>query len=138
MQPILSSNNGYDYGCDYRTDTLAQPGLAAGAMYTALTCASVRPAAVADDLISSPNANNRCPREGHLVALVIAPGWDFHWFRKGRERIVYPRQRGAPVERQRVMPGSGGAASAQPEPQRDEESVRNPKFRYKRAAGARR
>ena len=24
-----------------------------------------------------------CPALGHLVALVIAPGWDFHWYRKG-------------------------------------------------------
>ncbi len=84
VAPILPSNNCYNYACDYRTDTFAQPGLAAGAMYSALTCASVRPAAIADELINSPNANNRCPREGHLVALVIAPGWDFHWFRKGR------------------------------------------------------
>jgi hypothetical protein len=81
---IQPHNNCYNYGCDYRSDTFAQPGRAAGAMYTALTCASVRPAAVADDLIASPQANNRCPREGHLVALVIAPGFDFHWFRKGR------------------------------------------------------
>jgi hypothetical protein len=49
-----------------------------------LTCASVRPAALADDLIDSPGANNKCPKEGHLVALVIAPGYDFHWYRKGR------------------------------------------------------
>ena len=81
---IQPHNNCYNYACDYRTDTFAQPGRAAGAMYTALSCASVRPAAIADDLINSSNANNRCPREGHLVALVIAPGWDFHWFRKGR------------------------------------------------------
>lgn len=81
---IQWNNNCYNYASDYRTDTFAQPGLAAGAMYTALTCASVRPAAVADDLINSPTANNRCPREGHLVALVIAPGYDFHWYRKGR------------------------------------------------------
>jgi hypothetical protein len=53
-------------------------------MYTQLTCASVRPAAVADGLIARPSANNRCPGEGHLVALVIAPGIDFHWYRKGR------------------------------------------------------
>jgi hypothetical protein len=39
---------------------------------------------VADDLIATPAANNRCPREGHLVALVIAPGIDFDWYRKGR------------------------------------------------------
>jgi hypothetical protein len=78
------NNNCYNYSTNYRTDTFAQPGLAAGAEYTALTCASVRPAALADDLIDSPSANNRCPKEGHLVALVIAPGADFHWYRKGR------------------------------------------------------
>jgi len=78
------NNNCYNYSTNYRSDTFAQPGLAAGAEYMALTCASVRPAAIADDLIDAPTANNRCPKEGHLVALVIAPGWDFHWYRKGR------------------------------------------------------
>ena len=77
-------NNCYNYATNYRTDTFAQPGQASGAMYTALTCASVRPAAIADGLINSPRANNKCPREGHLVALVIWPGVDFHWYRKGR------------------------------------------------------
>lgn len=77
-------NNCYNYATNYRTDTFAQPGRAAGSMYTALTCAAVRPAAVADALIDSPSANNKCPSEGHLVALVVAPGWDFHWYRKGR------------------------------------------------------
>jgi hypothetical protein len=77
-------NNCYNYSTNYRTDTFAQPGQANGAMYTSLTCASVLPAAIADALIDSPAANNRCPKEGHLVALVIAPGWDFHWYRKGR------------------------------------------------------
>ena len=78
------NNNCYNYATNYRTDTFAQPGQAAGAMYTALSCASVRPAAIADALINSPAANNKCPEEGHSVALVIAPGWDFHWYRKGR------------------------------------------------------
>lgn len=83
-------NNCYNYASNYRTDTFrvvtggGQPGAAAGAMYTSLTCASVRPAAIADGLINSPRANNKCPREGHLVALVIWPGVDFHWYRKGR------------------------------------------------------
>ena len=62
----------------------SQPGAAAGAMYTSLTCASVGPAAIADGVIARPTANNHCPKEGHLVALVIAPGIDFHWYRKGR------------------------------------------------------
>lgn len=77
-------NNCYNYATNYRTDTFAQPGRANGAMYTALDCASVRPAAIADDLIAAPGANNKCPKEGHLVALVIWPGVDFHWYRKGR------------------------------------------------------
>jgi hypothetical protein len=78
------NNNCYNYATNYRTDTFAQPGRAAGAMYTALTCASVLPASVKDDLEDRPGANNKCPEEGHLVALVIAPNIDFHWFRKGR------------------------------------------------------
>ena len=78
------NNNCYNYATNYRTDTFAQPGRAAGAEYTSRTCGSVRPAAIADDLISAPTANNKCPKEGHLVALVIAPGFDFHWYRKGR------------------------------------------------------
>lgn len=81
---IQPHNNCYNYSTNYRSDTFAQPGLAAGAMYGALTCAAVRPAAIADALIDSPAANNRCPLEGHLVALVVWPGGDFHWYRKGR------------------------------------------------------
>jgi hypothetical protein len=78
------NNNCYNYATNYRSDTFAQPGRAAGAMYTALTCASVLPAAVKDALEDTPGANNKCPPEGHLVALVIAPNIDFHWYRKGR------------------------------------------------------
>jgi hypothetical protein len=78
------SNNCYNYSTNYRSDTFAQPGLAAGAMYATLSCSDVRAGAVADDLIATPKADNRCPKEGHLVALVVAPGWDFHWYRKGR------------------------------------------------------
>jgi hypothetical protein len=91
------NNNCYNYSTNYRTDTFAQPGLAAGAEYTSLTCASVRPAAVADDLIASPGANNKCPKEGHLVALVIAPGFDFHWYRKGRNGYWTHKPGGTPA-----------------------------------------
>lgn len=83
------NNNCYNYGCNYRTDTFAQPGLAAGAMYPLpITGAGVRAAAIRDMLIDSPNANNVCPEKGHLVALVIAPDAafnDFHWYRKGSD-----------------------------------------------------
>ena len=76
------NNNCYNYATDYRSDTFAQPGLAAGSMYTSLSCAAVKPASVADALVDMPNANNKCTKEGHLVALVVAPGIDFHWYRK--------------------------------------------------------
>jgi hypothetical protein len=78
------NNNCYNYSTNYRSDTFAQPGLAAGAEYASLTCPDVLAGAIADDLINAPKANNRCPKEGHLVALVVAPGSDFHWYRKGR------------------------------------------------------
>jgi hypothetical protein len=78
------NNNCYNYGTNYRSDTYAQPGLASGAMYATISCTDVKAGAVADALIDAPAANNKCPKEGHLVALVVGPGWDFHWYRKGR------------------------------------------------------
>lgn len=77
-------NNCYNYATNYRTNTFAQPGRASGSMYSALNCNEVKGGAVADELIDSPSANNKCPGEGHLVALVIWPGVDYHWYRKGR------------------------------------------------------
>lgn len=83
-------NNCYNYSTDYRTDSFriisggGQPGAAAGSIYSTITGAAVKAAAVKDDLIDSPAADNKCPGQGHLAALVIAPGWDFHWYRKGR------------------------------------------------------
>jgi len=83
-------NNCYNYAANYRTDSFGvvpgggQPGAASGAMYTQFTCASVRLAAVADGLVARLKVGNRCPKDGHLVALVIAPNWDFHWYRKDR------------------------------------------------------
>jgi len=77
-------NNCYNYATNYRTDTFAQPGLASGAMYASLSCADVLAAAIRDELVDSPGADNHCPTEGQLVALVVWPGGDFHWYRKGR------------------------------------------------------
>lgn len=78
-------NNCYNYGCDIRTDTFAQPGYAHGASYSALTCADVGNAAIADGL--APQPEKTCKGCTHLVALVIAPvdapgeQEDYHWYR---------------------------------------------------------
>lgn len=70
---IQPHNNCYNYATNYRTDTYAQPGKDEGAQVprASLSCASVRSAAVKDDLIDSPASGNACPKNGHLVALVI-------------------------------------------------------------------
>ena len=83
------NNNCYNYASNYRSDTFAQPGRATGAMYTQLSGCNVpsgqrsaKMGAVSDCLIDTPLANNNCPQNGHLVALVIWPNVDFHWYRK--------------------------------------------------------
>ncbi len=78
------NNNCYNYASNCRTDTFAQPGLAAEAIYSTISVDEVKRAALADCLEDSPTANNNPPAEGHLVALVIAPGWDYHWYRMNR------------------------------------------------------
>ncbi len=87
---IKGNNNCYNYACNHRTDTFAQPGRATGNMYTSLSGCSVaagqksaKTGSISDALIDTPLANNQCPAKGHLVALVIWPGADFHWYRKG-------------------------------------------------------
>ena len=92
----LGCNNCYNYSTNYRTDNFAQPGMASGVSHNT-TCPTVIPAAVADGLINAPNAHNRCPAEGHLVALVMAPGYDYHWYRKGRNGYWTHKVGGSPA-----------------------------------------
>ena len=79
-------NNCYNYATNYRTDTFAQPGRAAGAMYPLpISGAGVKPAALADQLVDAGGATaGTCPPDAHLVALVIWPGADFHWYRRDK------------------------------------------------------
>jgi hypothetical protein len=83
-QRIQLSNNCYNYAANYRTDTFAQPGRASLMPFRWLECAEVVRAALTDNLSQPARPENRCPPAGHLAALVIAPTFDFHWYRKGR------------------------------------------------------
>lgn len=74
--PTVYMNNCYNYGMNKQTNTFAQPGRAHGKMYTALTCADVGTAA------SQDGCTTTCKAASHRVALVVWPGWDFHWYRK--------------------------------------------------------
>lgn len=82
-------NNCYNYATNYRTDTFARPGVGSGKTYPFPTrCKDVRAATIRDGLIEVPVAEiNKCPVEGHLVALFISPMIDFHFYRKGRDGL---------------------------------------------------
>lgn len=85
---VQYNNNCYNYACDLRTGTFAQPGQASGHMYSSIDCAEVGAGAVSDGL--KPVDCDRgcgCRECCHTVALVIAPGpgfVDFHWYRLDR------------------------------------------------------
>jgi hypothetical protein len=79
---VQFNNNCYSYACDIKAG-YAQPGLASGRAYQRLTCAEVARAAMADGLVKSPCTT--CSHDCHKVALTIAPGLSFHWYRKDKD-----------------------------------------------------
>ena len=84
----VGANNCYNYSTNYRTDNFAQPGHASGIFNTTVSSCnpasgnSIKAGAIADGLVELPTNNNTCPSRGHLVALVIGPNFDYHWYRK--------------------------------------------------------
>jgi len=84
-------NNCYHYASNKRRNTFrilpggGQPGAGCGHMYTALTCAEVTRAALCDGLHRRYDCFPDTEYPRHLVALVIWPGVDFHWYRKQKE-----------------------------------------------------
>jgi len=82
---IQASNNCYNYATDIRTDTFAQPGRASGYTPANISTGEYTTAAVSDGLQSGVNLDNLWDTSGlpngHVVALVIDPGNDFHWYR---------------------------------------------------------
>jgi hypothetical protein len=81
---VQPRNNCYNYGRNWRTDTFAQPGRAHGAMTSTMACNTVTTAALADGLRKRCDClpDSEYPRR--LMALVIDPGWDYHWYRHQR------------------------------------------------------
>jgi hypothetical protein len=72
-------NNCYNYAMNYRSNTFAQPGRKTGHMYTSLDCTSVGNGATSD------GCKPLCSYKAKLVALVIWPGVDYHWYRRHSE-----------------------------------------------------
>ena len=84
---IQFNNNCYNYACDIQTNTFAQPGNAHGITLNVpddMNCQAVSKGAVADGLVTvNCDEGCGCSKCQHQVALVISPGDDFHWYRKG-------------------------------------------------------
>lgn len=76
---VQSANNCYNYACDMQTDTFAQPGRASGSMYQNPDCGEVSNGARSDGL-TDVDCDQSCSCEAHKVALVVWPGYDFHWY----------------------------------------------------------
>jgi hypothetical protein len=87
----IGRNNCYHYASNHRRDTFrvqpggGQPGAGCGHMYTALTCAEVTRAALCDGLHHRFDCFPDSEKPRWLMALVVAPGIDFHWYRKQHE-----------------------------------------------------
>jgi hypothetical protein len=82
---VIGRNNCYNYASNRRTDTFAQPGRGAGQMYTALTCPEVSRAALADGCHRRYDCFPDTEKPRWLMALVVAPGQDYHWYRLSKE-----------------------------------------------------
>jgi hypothetical protein len=80
---VQGGNNCYNYSVNRVTNSFAQPGEASGTSMGGLSCEEVYKAASAD-LGLEPTAV--FPFQGKsddtLIALVVAPDYDFHWYRR--------------------------------------------------------
>lgn len=81
---VQPHNNCYNYARNWRTDTFAQPGRAHGAQTGTMACSNVTTAAMADGLRKRCNCLPQSEYPRRLMALVIDPGWDYHWYRHQR------------------------------------------------------
>ena len=79
---VRANNNCYNYGRNWKTNTFAQPGRHSGATASSMSCSAVKTAAMNDGLVERCDCLPKSEYPRRLVALVIAPGIDYHWYRK--------------------------------------------------------
>jgi len=81
---VQPHNNCYNYARNWRTNTFAQPGRAHGAQTNTMACSNVTTAAMADGLVKRCKCLPSSEYPRRLMALVIWPGTDYHWYRHQR------------------------------------------------------
>jgi hypothetical protein len=82
---VRQNNNCYNYARNQRTDTFAQPGRASGAYPYPVNCDAVTNGALSDGAHRRYDCFPESESPRWLMALVIWPGRDYHWYRKARE-----------------------------------------------------
>jgi hypothetical protein len=82
---VRYSNNCYNYGRNWKTNTFAQPGRFSGQMAANMTCPEVKAAAMRDGLHKRCDCLPQSEYPRRLMALVVAPGVDYHWYRKQKD-----------------------------------------------------
>lgn len=85
---IKSNNNCYNYSTNRITNDFAQPGDASNNIFTDLTCDDVQKSA-GSDLGLEPTSffEYTSTNDFTLIALVIEPGEDFHWYRRDNNNM---------------------------------------------------
>jgi len=90
---VQFNNNSYNYANNRRTDTIAEPGRASGEFCSALSCTTATTLAtyaVADGLIDGGPAG-ACPDGRNVIALYVAPNFDYIWYRLDSSGWTYKR-----------------------------------------------
>jgi len=82
---VIGRNNCYNYASNWRTNTLAQPGRGAGKPIQNFNCQDVIRASLADGLHVRYDCFPDSEKPRWLMALVVAPNWDYHWYRAHKE-----------------------------------------------------
>ncbi|MBD1843926.1 hypothetical protein H6F89_11050 [Cyanobacteria bacterium FACHB-63] len=81
----IRANNCYNYAVNRRTNTFAQPGKATGRYPYPMECSSVTAAAMSDGARRRFDCLPESEKSRYLIALVVAPGADYHWYRSQKE-----------------------------------------------------
>ena len=82
---FITRNNCYNDASNRRTNTFAQPGRATGHQATVMACSNVSAGALSDGLHKRFDCFPDSEKPRWLMALVVAPGYDYHWYRKQKE-----------------------------------------------------
>jgi hypothetical protein len=94
----VHDNNCYNYGTNRASNDYAQPGAASGSPFTDIECAEVYRAASSDlGLSKSSYFPMNGKNEDSLIALVVSPGYDFHWYRRGDDGMWTHKMGGQPA-----------------------------------------